>query len=74
MQLDLFEKDEFVLLKEEVEKLHQSSENVRKGIFARYNELAKMYMSLRQEIDAFKSVGYKKHPTELFEFFNEKVS
>lgn len=74
IQLDFFEKDEIKLLMQEHMKLKQSCDNVRRGIFARHNELAKMYLELREEFDNFKlSLGYKKQP-EIFDFFREKVS
>lgn len=47
IQFDLFnELSEIDLLKKELEEVKTSSENVRKGIFARHNALAKLYMDL----------------------------
>lgn len=75
MQLDLFEKDEVKLLREELERVRKSSDNVRRGIFARHDELAKKYLELYHEIESLKgSLGYKKTPTQMFSFFEEKVS
>lgn len=39
IQLDLFEGDQFVLLLQEFKKVKESSEKVRRGIFARIGEM-----------------------------------
>lgn len=39
IQLDLFEGDQFVLLLQEFQKVKESSEKVRRGIFARIGEM-----------------------------------
>lgn len=39
IQLDLFEGDQFVLLMQEFQKVKDSSEKVRRGIFARIGEM-----------------------------------
>jgi hypothetical protein len=46
VQLDLFEDDEVVLLRQEMQKIKESSEKVRRGMFARHNELAKLWIEL----------------------------
>ncbi len=46
IQLDLFEQDENVLMRKEIAKVRESSEKVRKGIFARHNELARLWLEL----------------------------
>ena len=47
VQLDFFEnKSEEDLLREEMQKVKESNEKVRKALFARHGELAKMYMEL----------------------------
>jgi len=74
MQLDLFEKDEIKLLREELKKVKDSSDSVRRGIFARHGELAKLYLALKEDLESLKiSLGYKNKPTEILEFFQEKV-
>lgn len=50
IQLDFFEKDEVSILKEELKKVHERSEKVRRGMFARHNELAKMYIELNERM------------------------
>jgi len=51
MQLDLFEQDEVVLLRMEVEKLRQIGDKTRKGIFAKHGELAKLFIELDSRLD-----------------------
>lgn len=55
-QLDMFEDIEISTLKEEMKKVRETSENVRRGLFARHNELAKMFLSQQQEIDYLKQL------------------
>jgi hypothetical protein len=55
MQLELFENNtEVELLKKEIRDIRDRSENVRRGLFARHNELAKLYMEQKEEIDQLK--------------------
>ena len=50
IQLDLFEEyDELTLLRKELAQVRESGEKVRKGLFARHNELSKMYLDLKQD-------------------------
>lgn len=75
MQLDFF-MSETEILKEEVSKQRQSLDNVRRGLFARFNEMGKEMLKLRQEIDKVKSYVAYKEPVqfELVLFEKEKVS
>jgi len=41
-------------VKQELADIKLRNENVRKGIFARHNELAKMYIQLKDELDMVK--------------------
>jgi len=50
-QLELFPLNEVEKLAIEVKKVKESSDNVRKGIFARHNNLAKMYMDLHKKYE-----------------------
>lgn len=61
MQLDLFEKDENILMNWEIQRIKESTENVRRGIFFRHNELAKKYLELKQEIEAIRSLLITRH-------------
>ena len=54
LQLELLDKSEMDLLRERVEKVQKSSDNVRRGIYARHAELAKMYMEVKHELDTLK--------------------
>ena len=55
VQLDLFQEfSEVEILKQELEDVKKRNENVRKGIFARHNELCKLYMALKEELETLK--------------------
>lgn len=54
LQLDFFY-DKETLLEIEIRKVKESSDKVRKGIFARHNELAKMYVDLDQRLRVVES-------------------
>ncbi len=55
LQLKLFEETtEVDILRAELAEARARSENVRKGIFARHNELAKLYIQLKEEIETIK--------------------
>lgn len=59
-QLDIFEDYDISLLKEEMRKTKQTSENVRKGIFARFNalekELVEKYLAQQEKINQLESL------------------
>lgn len=50
-QLELFPLNDIERLSVEVKKVKESSDNVRKGLFARHNELAKMYIDLHKKYE-----------------------
>lgn len=51
MQLDLFEEfSDIDMLRKELAEVRIRNENVRKGLFARHNELAKLYIELNDRI------------------------
>lgn len=51
LQLDLFRTySEYDEIRAEVADVKLRNENVRKGIFARHNELAKLYMDLYDRV------------------------
>ena len=54
-QLDLF-LDDTDLQNEEIAKMKKELGNVRRGIFARHNELAKLYMKQQDEINLLKEI------------------
>jgi hypothetical protein len=52
IQLDLFrELSEVDILRKELEEIRSRNENVRKGIFARHNELAKLFIELSEKVE-----------------------
>lgn len=57
VQLDLFEKmDDLTLLKKEVEEIRIRGDNVRRGLFARHNDLAKLFIEQQEQIDYLKKI------------------
>lgn len=71
MHPDFFEKDnEIAILKRELHEIKERSENARKGLFARHNELIKLYMQLKDEMDHMKAIhANKQNKVELIPFF-----
>jgi len=52
IQLDLFQElSEIEILRQELADVRARNENVRKGIFARHNELAKLYVQLSEKVE-----------------------
>lgn len=49
IQLDLFENDQVNMLRIEVQKYKEISENVRRGVFARLNELEKVVLEMTKK-------------------------
>lgn len=57
LQLDLFEESsEICLLKQELEEIRQSQDNLRRGLFARHSELMKLYLKQHEEIDKLREM------------------
>lgn len=52
MQLMLYEETELEQLRREVKELRESANKVRRAMFARHSELAKMYIELKMEHEA----------------------
>lgn len=50
IQLDLFESDEMVIMRHDIRKIRESTEKVRKSLFAKNNELKKDYMDLAERL------------------------
>lgn len=55
MQLDLFERNELVLILDELAKMKESNANVRRGCFARIAEFEKLIKDLKQEMQKVKA-------------------
>lgn len=45
---------ELEAMKEELERVRKSNDKVRRGMFARHNELAKQYLEMREEFENWK--------------------
>lgn len=69
VQLNLFgNNDPISLLMQEVELLREQNNNVRRGLFARHNELSKIVLKQQQEIDLLKGiVPIAKEESEIFD-------
>lgn len=56
-QLDFFEPNDVEhYLKRDIENIQQQVNNIRRGLFARHNELAKMFLNQQQEIDRLRDM------------------
>lgn len=57
LQLYLLPEDntELAMLRREIEEVDLSCNKVRKALFARHNELAKMYLELHQRLEIIES-------------------
>lgn len=51
MQLDMFETDTAMFLMKELSKTREVTENVRRGLFARYNELERMFLDFQARVE-----------------------
>lgn len=51
LQLDLFENCELSIVKDDLKKLKTSQDRVRKGIYAKHNELEKKYDDLLRRLE-----------------------
>lgn len=72
MQLDLFRSNDTEFLQEELRKLKSSTENVRKGMFSRFNSLEKIIIELEKKHDAqAKEIDELKTVIQENLFFNE---
>lgn len=61
IQFDLFDElTDIEILKKEIEDLRIKNDNVRKGLFARHNELAKLYVELKEKYDILEAKLYHK--------------
>lgn len=68
LQLNLFgQNDPLSLLIQEIAILKEQNNNVRRGLFARHNELAKLVLKQQEEIDALKCARYEDKQPELME-------
>lgn len=54
-----------------IEKVDKKSDNVRRGLFARYNELAKLMLKQQQEIEQLKAYIAKQNSEQSWDYFKE---
>lgn len=70
MQCYFFETEEVRQLRQEVQELKSGQSNMRRGLFARHNELERLTKELREELNAMKQINARKK-AELVPFFGE---
>ncbi len=64
IQYDLFEnRDELTLIKKEMDAIKKRDDNIRRGLFARYDSLSKTVVRQQEEIDELKGIILKKRKT-----------
>lgn len=69
IQYDLFdEKSEISIIRKEVEAIKQKDDNVRRGLFARYNDLTKTVVRLQEEIDELRGIYLKSKNKKIIDF------
>lgn len=54
MQLELIQKSETEILREELAKIREETANMRRGLFARHNELSKLFIEQQEELEHLK--------------------
>lgn len=67
IQLELWDTETDVM-RREIAELRKTTANVRRGLFARHDELAKFCMKLQEQIDELKKQGFSKQPIEVLNF------
>ena len=72
MQYNLFKETETDILRQEVLELRLAQANMRRGLFARHNELERKIGALQDELDQYKNITAKKK-AELVPFFGEYI-
>lgn len=69
IQLDLLNpKSEFDIMNEKIKQIDESSHKVRKSLFAKHSELAKLYLDLHQKYEKLEATMYPKSNVEPVEF------
>ncbi len=72
MQYDLFNSSEIERLNQECENLKATISNLRRGLFARHNELNRLISELTEEVNQVKQITAKKK-AELVPFFGDLI-
>jgi len=55
IQLNLFEESKEERLENEVKRLQEQGEKIRKSLYAKYTELMQLYLEVRAELETLKS-------------------
>lgn len=71
IQLPLFEEDRITMLEQQIIHAQKSCDNVRRGLFARHNELQKMILQIQEDVNILKTGSSYFNKAEVFEFFKE---
>jgi len=76
IQLDFFQShDELDILRDEIKFVKESNDKVRKGMFARHNELAKMMMNISERLEIIErhichgDLSHRSHDKKEFQIF-----
>lgn len=65
IQLDFFQEEEVVILSNEIKRVKESNDKVRKSLFAKHGELQKKYMDLLYRMEILeRNICQKYPPTE----------
>jgi len=72
MQMNFLKDDAFDLLYQEIQDLRASTDKMRKGLFARHNELSKLVGQLQEELSEVKQISAHKK-AELVPFFGDYI-
>jgi 4-diphosphocytidyl-2C-methyl-D-erythritol kinase len=66
IQYDLFDdRSEISILRKEIEEVKRKDDNVRRGLFARYNDLTKIVVRLQEEIAELRGEKRNKNKVEV---------
>lgn len=72
MQMDFFKNDSFHQIYQELQDLRISCDKMRRGLFARHNELSKLVSQLQEELEEVKQISANKK-AELVPFFGDYI-
>lgn len=72
LQYDLFQDDDIENLYQENADLRKTVSNLRRGLFARHNELNRLIVEMRDELNQIKQISAKKK-ADLVPFFGEYI-
>ena len=50
IQLELIARSEIEIVREEIKKVKEEADNIRRGLFARHNELSRLFLDQQEQI------------------------